>query len=306
MILFLALFASPVAAQTDQQIWGELTLDWIKSHMLTFGVDVEPKLLVAKQPGEAGWATLDVTPRTEYARGKWFDIVGELHLGRTRQTDQQDSTEVTPRVGLRFHLLSNIVDDLIKERQPRRRLVLRNFARVEWRNLRYSDGTPPSSTVRYRDRIESLFPVNRPRVSDDGVLYGSADVNGSGPTRIRKNDSRTNSAFASARATGGTPHGVWKRSTCGTVRVIRQAMDSRQAIVLSTFAFVECGNDSSSRSRNARWAGSDALACSWHHHGPKPQDDRWQSARLWVNDSPVTLHVDDHPASLRPFIQPTR
>ena len=144
--------------------------------MLTFGVDVEPKLLVAKQPGEPGWATLDVTPRTEYARGKWFDIVGELHLGRTRQTDQQDSTEVTPRVGLRFHLLSNIVDDLIKERQPRHRLVLRNFARVEWRNLRYSDGTPPSSTVRYRDRIESLFPVNRPRVSDDGVLYGSADV----------------------------------------------------------------------------------------------------------------------------------
>ena len=105
MILFLALFASPVAAQTDQQIWGELTLDWIKSHMLTFGVDVEPKLLVAKQPGEPGWATLDVTPRTEYARGKWFDIVGEL----------------------------------IKERQPRHRLVLRNFARVEWRNLRYSD-----------------------------------------------------------------------------------------------------------------------------------------------------------------------
>ena len=72
MILFLALFASPVAAQTDQQIWGELTLDWIKSHMLTFGVDVESKLLVAKQPGQPGWATLDVTPRTEYARGKWI------------------------------------------------------------------------------------------------------------------------------------------------------------------------------------------------------------------------------------------
>jgi len=29
----------------------------------------------------------------------------------------------------------------------------------------------------------------------------------------------------------------------------------------------------------------------------------WQSARLRVNDSPVPLHVDDHPSALRGFIQ---
>lgn len=67
-------FASPAAAQTDQQMWGKVTLDWIKSHALTFGVDVEPKVLVSKQPDEPGWATLDVTPKTEYAPAKWFDI----------------------------------------------------------------------------------------------------------------------------------------------------------------------------------------------------------------------------------------
>ena len=100
--------------------------------------------------GRARWATLDVTPSAEYTRGKWFDVVGELYLGRTRQTDDQDSTEVTPRIGFRFHLLSNIADDLRKERQPRRRLVLRNLARVEWRNLHYSDSTPSSLTIRYR------------------------------------------------------------------------------------------------------------------------------------------------------------
>ena len=171
-----ALLASPAAAQTDKQLWGELTLDWIKSHSITLGVDIEPKVLVSKATDEPGWATLDVTPKMEYARGKWFDVVGELHLGRTRQTDELDSFEVTPRIGFRFHLLSNIVDALIKERQPRRRLVLRNFARAEWRNLYYSDDTPQSSTVRYRDRLEILFPMNRSRVTDNGALYGSADV----------------------------------------------------------------------------------------------------------------------------------
>jgi hypothetical protein len=122
-LLASALLASPAAAQTDKQLWGELTLDWIKSHTITLGVDAEPKVLVSKAADEPGWTTLDVTPKIEYARGKWFDIVGELHLGRTRQTDEQNSFEVTPRIGFRFHLLSNLVDDLIKERQPRRRLA---------------------------------------------------------------------------------------------------------------------------------------------------------------------------------------
>jgi hypothetical protein len=175
-LLLGALFASPAACQTDKQIWGELNLDWIKSHTLTLGADVEPKVLVSKQPDEPGWATLELTPRAEYTRGQWFDIVGELHAARTRQTDEQDSTEVTPRIGFRFHVLSNLVSDLAQERQPRRRLVLRNFARVEWRNIYYSDGTPRSSTVRYRDRIEMLFPVNRQRVTDNGAWYKSADA----------------------------------------------------------------------------------------------------------------------------------
>lgn len=170
------LFASPVAAQTDKQIWGALTLQWVKSHRLTYSVDIEPKVLVAKPEDQPGWATLDVTPKAEYTRGKWIDVVGELHLGRTRQTDDQGSFEVTPRLGLRFHLFSNVVDELIKDRQPRRRFLVRNFARVEWRNLYYSDDTPQSFTLRFRDRVETLFPLNRPRVTDDGALYASADA----------------------------------------------------------------------------------------------------------------------------------
>jgi hypothetical protein len=30
--------------------------------------------------------------------------------------------------------------------------------------------------VRYRDRLEAQFPVNRPRVTDEGALYASALV----------------------------------------------------------------------------------------------------------------------------------
>jgi len=52
-----------VAAQPDTQLWANVTFNWIKSHQLALGVDTEPKVLVSAQPGDPGWATLDVTPR---------------------------------------------------------------------------------------------------------------------------------------------------------------------------------------------------------------------------------------------------
>ena len=162
-------------AQADLQAWGNLTFDWIKSHRVTLGVKVEPKVLVSAPDDEPGWATLDVTPSLEYVRGEWFDVVGELQVGRTRQTDDLDSTELTPRIGFRLHLLSSLRQAIVKERRPKRRLVLRDLLRLEWRNLYYSTDKPDSSTVRLRNRLEGLWPLNRSRITDDGVAYVNAD-----------------------------------------------------------------------------------------------------------------------------------
>ena len=130
------------AAQADTQLWTEFKFNWIKSRQLTLGVDAEPKVLIWAPAGDPGWATLDVTPSLEYSRGEWFDMVGELLVGRTRQTDDLDSTEVTPRIGFRLHLLSNLREELVKEKRPKRRLVIRDLIRLEWRNLYYSTDKP--------------------------------------------------------------------------------------------------------------------------------------------------------------------
>ena len=125
---------------------------------------------------EPGWATLDGAPRRpSRPRGEWFDVVGELQVGRTRQTDDLDSTELTPRIGFRLHLLSSLRQAIVKERRPKRRLVLRDLLRLEWRSLYYSTDKPDSSTVRLRNRLESLWRLNRSRITDDGVTYLNAD-----------------------------------------------------------------------------------------------------------------------------------
>ena len=175
--LLLLCSALPAEAQEDTQLWGEFKLSWIKTRHLTYGLDVEPKVLLTKPEGDPGWVTLDLTPSVEYSRGEWLDVLGELLMAKTRQTDDLNSTEITPRIGLRLHVLSNLREDLLKEKRPKHRVVLRNLARLEWRNLFYSAADKPNkTTMRFRDRIELLCALTRPRITDNGVTYALGDA----------------------------------------------------------------------------------------------------------------------------------
>ena len=145
-------------------------------------LDVEPKILLAAPEGEPGWHSLDLTPSVEYAWKRWLDLVGETAVGDTKQTDDVNSWEVTPRAGARVHLFSRAVPTAIpgrplqRELPPRRRVVLRDLIRVESRNLFYTgSGTGSSSTVRFRNRLELLVPLNRETLSADRVRYLLAD-----------------------------------------------------------------------------------------------------------------------------------
>jgi len=174
--------AVPAAAQTDLQLWANVTLDWARSHRLTYELDVEPKVLLAAPAGDPGWLSVDLTPNARYAWKSWLDLVGEGMVGYTRQTDDVDSWEVTPRAGVCFHLFSRNVPTLVQDRPyqrelpPRRRVVVRDLVRVESRNLFYTGaGSGTSSTVRFRNRLELLVPLNRGKLIDDGVRFLLAD-----------------------------------------------------------------------------------------------------------------------------------
>ena len=105
---------------------------------------------------------------------KTIDVVGELVLGRTKQTDDLDTTEVTVRGGVRFHLFSRQRHLFLNEALPKRRLVIRDLVRVESRNFFYSNDDPSESSVRFRNRLESV-PTNRPNLGDDGAVSATGD-----------------------------------------------------------------------------------------------------------------------------------
>jgi hypothetical protein len=176
--LLLVTTVQPVAAQTNGQLWGNLTFDWVRSKNLTLELDVQPKVLVAAPSTEPGWWTLDVIPSVEYALQPWLDVIGQLGTGYTHQTDEVDSTEFTPRLGIHLHVFSRDEPRLIHihERPPKRRIVIRDRMLTEWRNFFYSRaGSGSDSTVRFRNRLEFQISLNKPKLTDDGANYLLSD-----------------------------------------------------------------------------------------------------------------------------------
>jgi len=163
-------------AQANLQLWGNIMLDWVKSERLAYELDFEPKVLIAAPEGEPDWRNIDVTPNVEFSPRGWYDLVADTTVGTTKQTDDVTTTEVTPRLGVRFHLFSRKLRHRLNERAPGRRIVVRNLVRVESRNFFYRGAqTGSDSSVRFRNRLEFQVPLNRDNMSDDGARYLLAD-----------------------------------------------------------------------------------------------------------------------------------
>jgi hypothetical protein len=176
MMPLLVVCAAPAHAQATTQLWGNLTFNWVRSDRMVYELDFEPKGLLSAPDGDPDWRNLDVTPNVEYSPKGWLDLVVDTTIGKTKQTDDVDTTEMTPRLGVRFHLFSRAQRFHPRERAPRRRIVIRDLVRVESRNLFYSGGdTDSDSTIRFRNRLEFLIPLNTERMTDDGARYWLAD-----------------------------------------------------------------------------------------------------------------------------------
>lgn len=150
-------------------------MTWQKTPRFSYELDLEPKTLVSAPDDEPDWKNFDVTQTVEYSAKNWLDLSGELATGYTKQTDNVNSFEITPRVGLRFHLFSNRINPLLKEKHPKRRLVIRDLIRVEYRSLFYTNDQNSDFSWRFRNRLEFLLPLNHNKLSDDKTIYMMSD-----------------------------------------------------------------------------------------------------------------------------------
>jgi hypothetical protein len=111
----------------------------------------------------------------EHAARDWLDLIAETTVGYTKQTDDDNTLEVTPRFGLRFHVFSRSIPTIgphVRELPPKRRVVVRDRVLFESRNFFYMGaGSGSSSDARLRNRLELLAPLNRANLAEDGTRY---------------------------------------------------------------------------------------------------------------------------------------
>ncbi len=181
VVLLLALTSSRAAAQASGQVWTNLTYDWLPSARLSYEIDLEPKGQVLPGAGQPLWANLDVTPNVEYAPNGWVDLVGEVVTGYTNQSDQKNAFELSPRIGVRLHIITQLIQardagrGAEREKQPKRRAVVSTLIRFEQRNLYYPRDSATKSSWRFRDRFDFKYPLNRPKLTSDGAVYLMSD-----------------------------------------------------------------------------------------------------------------------------------
>ena len=177
-VVLITLGATRARAQSQFELWGDFTLDWVQNPRLTFSVDVEPKTSLTSPGDQPGFWTIQVTPNVQFAARNWLDVVGETLVGYTGKSNDDNSTQVTPRAGVLVHVLSRNVPDPFewRERPPRRRVVIRDLSRLEWENT-FDEGAKSGSSfaLRWRNRVEFQVPLNKPGMTVNGAQYFTSD-----------------------------------------------------------------------------------------------------------------------------------
>jgi hypothetical protein len=172
-----AVLTCPAHAQeTSTQLWANLILALPqKSDRWYFEIDIEPKLQLR---GDQKWANTDATALVEYYPFRWLDVTGELVGGFTVQNDDVRTLELTPKLGLRLHLASNI-RELQRVGEFAKRIGLAILFRIEDRNFWYfGTGATESHSNEWRFRIrpEARVGINRADRSRAGTWYLFTDV----------------------------------------------------------------------------------------------------------------------------------
>lgn len=177
----MAFVASPARAQATGQLWTNVTIDWLPTNRVSYELDLEPKAQLIVHEGQPTFGEMKAIPQVSYAVSRWVDLLGETELVYQAQSNEVNSMSMTPRIGANLHILSQILraaggHGADNERPPLRRLDFGSLLRLEDVNTFYSTTATQKLMWRVRDRFGFVYPLNRPKVTDDGAVYLTSDA----------------------------------------------------------------------------------------------------------------------------------
>src|SRR5262249_44819793 len=109
--LVLWLIGCPVlaSAQAPGQVWLAGTATWLTNDRLQIRAQFEAKDQFIVPDNQPTFLSTETTPRVLYVVAPWIDVLGEIAFETKDQSNNDDSTTVTPRVGVQLHILSRLL-----------------------------------------------------------------------------------------------------------------------------------------------------------------------------------------------------
>jgi hypothetical protein len=97
------------SAQPSGQLWITSTATWLATDRLQIRVEFEPRDQFLVHDDRPTFVNTNTTPRLLYVVAPWIDVLGEIDFGTKDQSNDDDSTSVTPRAGVQLHILSRLL-----------------------------------------------------------------------------------------------------------------------------------------------------------------------------------------------------
>ena len=173
IVFFCVFFSFANDLQTSKQIWGNLILGKNFNDKLFVELDIEPKSQI---DGVTKWHNVDVTPLVEYYPNGWVDLTLESVFGYTKENVNREIYEISPRIGIRFHIFGNLREYIpAKYLITQKHFSMSSLFRYEYRTLYYSN-TQTERQSRFRMRLETKTAINHSNHAADDTFYIFADI----------------------------------------------------------------------------------------------------------------------------------
>ncbi len=160
VLIFLIFIDKGVAQSgTTTQFW------WDANVYRPFAVSYRKILSVGTRhliSGGDPWNKLVVKPSLEWYPIPALDIMTALTYLGTRQNEHVSTIEWRPDIGFRINFFQQ-------------RWTLRTNTRLEYRHIHYVETDENVNTLRFRARVELIYPLTNPSQRDPKTLYGLTD-----------------------------------------------------------------------------------------------------------------------------------
>jgi hypothetical protein len=112
--------------------------------------------------GDDPWRRLVIKPSIEWYPIPFVDLISELSYIYTKQKTGVNTVEWRPDVGFRLNFLQQ-------------RMTFRTNTRFEYRHVHYIETDENLNTLRFRARVELVYPITNRSIRDPKTLYALTD-----------------------------------------------------------------------------------------------------------------------------------